>query len=206
MEEQTFDSALQGLFGAALALISDSPVRQRFAWRTTIMSTGEGSGAQHQSHTMAFLVSEDEWRATGLPLARDVRNLMYAELVDTRRDLDVELRQRGTAIRRILNDLHVQDADRDALERRLAELGDDILLHSDTLQSLRNSLESLDRYVDSLGVVRVDPVPRTLEELARAVGVSFDDGEPLASRLHAQASAALRRCWCRTCSTARPWA
>lgn len=59
------------------------------------------------------------------------------------------------------------------------------MVHSDTLQSLRDSLDSLDRFVDSLGAARLDPVPRTLEELARAVGVSFDDGvDELASRLH----------------------
>ena len=183
--DQKFEAPLQGLFGAALALVSDSPVRQRFAWRTTIMPAGEGSGARYQSQTMAFSSSDNEWHATGLPLAREARNLVYAELVDTRRDLDAELRQRGTAIRRILNDLQVQDADREALEQRLEALGDDILMHSDTLQGLRDSLDSLDRYVDSLGAARVDPVPRTLEELARAVGVSFLDGsDPLASRLH----------------------
>jgi len=75
------------------------------------------------------------------------------------RDLDVEL---------------VEDTDRATLEQRLAELGDDILEHSDTLKSLRDSLDSLDRYVDSLGSTHVDLVPRTLEELARAVGVSFN--------------------------------
>lgn len=183
--EQTFDKALQRLFGAELALVSDSPVRQRFAWRTTITATGEGSGARYEAHPLAFSVPENEWKATRRSLARDVRNLVYAELVGTRRDLDAELRQRGTAVRRILNDLQVRDADRDALEQRLAGLGDDILLGSDTLQSLRDSLNSLERYVDSLGEARVDPVPRTLEELARAVGVSFDVGtERLASRLH----------------------
>ena len=71
------------------------------------------------------------------------------------------------------------------LEQQLADLGDNILKHSDTLKSLRGSLDSLERYVDSLGSAQVDPVPRTLEDLARAVGVSFDDGvEQLASRLH----------------------
>ena len=183
--DETFDPPLQQLFGGVLALVSESPERQRFAWRTTITSTSERAGARSQSHAMAYEVPEDMWHETEQPLARDVRNLVYAELVGTRRDLDEELRQRGTAIRRILNDLQVHEADRADLEQRLAGLGDDILEHSDTLKSLRDSLDSLDRYVDSLGSARVDPVPRTLEELARAVGVSFDDGiERLASRLH----------------------
>ena len=183
--EEVFEPALQQLFGAHLALVADSPERQRFAWRTTIISTSERAGARSQSHSMAHDAQEDRWHATSHLVQRDVRGLVFAELVGTRRDLSDELRQRGTAVRRILNNLQVEDTDRAALEQRLAELGDDILEHSDTLKSLRDSLDSLDRYVDSLGSTQVDPVPRTLEELARAVGVSFDDGvERLASRLH----------------------
>ena len=182
--EEIFDPTLQQLFGQTLSFVSESPPRQRFAWRTTVTSTSEGTGAGSQTHTMVYAVGEERWHPTGQLLARDVRNLVHTELVNTRRDLDQELRQRGTTIRRILNDLQVEETDRAALEQRLAELGDEILEHSGTLKSLRDSLDSLDRYVDSLGAARVDPVPRSLEELARAVGVSFDDGlERLASRL-----------------------
>ena len=183
--DELFDSALQPIFGDALAVVSESPMRQRFAWRTTITSTGEGSGARHQSQVMTFSVTDGSWEATNRALERQVRSLLHAELVDTRRDLDAELRQRGTPIRRILNDLQVEGADREALERRLSELGGEILQHSRTLGGLRDSLDSLDRYVDAVGATRVDPVPRTLEELARTVGVSFGDGTGhLASRLH----------------------
>ena len=183
--EEMFDTALQGLLGPTVALVSENPDRQRFGWRTTIISTSEGSGARSRSEVLAYDAATEAWHPTGLPVAREVRGLLYTELVDTRRDLDAELRQRGTAIRRILNDLRVPEPDREDLEQRLAALGDEILSHSDTLQSVRDSLNLLDRYVDSLGAARVDPVPRTLEELARAVGVSFDDrGDRLASRLH----------------------
>ena len=113
-----------------------------------------------------------------------MRGLLHAELVNTNRDLDSELRQRGTAIRRILNDLNVADADRTALEQDLENLGTKILDRSATLSTLRDSLNSLDRYVDAVGDAQVDAVPRTLEELARTVGVSFGGAnDPLASRL-----------------------
>ena len=182
---EIFDAALQRLFGTDMALVSEDPDRQRFGWRTTITSTSERSGARSRSEVLAYDAAAGAWRPAGRPVAREVRGLLYAELVGTRRDLDAELRQRGTAIRSILNDLRVPDANREDLEQRLATLGDDILTHSDTLQGVRDSLGLLDRYVDSLGAARVDPVPSTLEELARAVGVSFDDrGERLASRLH----------------------
>ncbi len=84
-----------------------------------------------------------------------------------------------------MNDLQVESPQRESLERQLSELGEDILESSKTLSGLRDSLNSLDHYVDAVGSAQVDPVPRTLEELARSVGVSFDDGsEPLPSRLH----------------------
>ena len=183
--EETFDVRLQRILAPVLRLVSVSPARQRFGWRTTITATSEGSGARGQSEVLAYDDAAGEWQQTDLPVPRDVRSLLYAELVDTRRDLDAELRQRGTAIRRILNDLRVPEADREDLEQRLAQLGDNILRHSDTLRNVRDSLDSLGRYVDALGAARIDPVPRTLEELARSVGVSFDSGvEQLASRLH----------------------
>ena len=162
--DEVFDLELRRILGEELALVSDTPVRQRFAWRTTISLTGEGSGARSQWHVLAYNAAHDSWQATEKPLSRAVRNLVYAEMVDTRRDLDAELRQRGTAIRRILNNLQVPEDDRENLEQQLAELGADILQHSDTLRGLRGSLDALSRYVDALGEARVDPVPRTLEE------------------------------------------
>ena len=184
-DEQKFDEALQGLFGTGLALVSFNPDRQRFAWRTTVASVSDGRGARTQTSVLAHVANTGEWQATNTPLPRAVGDLVYAELVDTRRDLDQELRRQGTPIRKILNDLQVEPSERVQLEQELAKLGDDILLHSETLKGLRDSLNSLDRYVDAIGDARVDPVPRTLEELARTVGVSFVSGEgPLASRLH----------------------
>ncbi|WP_419837531.1 ATP-dependent nuclease [Candidatus Poriferisodalis sp.] len=182
---QTFTGQLQRLLGVGIALTSSSPARQRFAWRTTIVSVSDGRGAQARTNLLSHDANTGGWDETSTSLPRSARELLYAELVDTRRDLDAELRQRGTAIRRILSDLQVSSTQRDALERELARLGDDILQHSDTLRTLRTSLSLLDRYVDALGEVCVDPVPRTLEELARAVGVSFGSGaDSLASRLH----------------------
>lgn len=183
--DEVFDAPLQGLLGDGLALVSSSPASQRFAWRTKIVSVSEGSGAKAEANVLGHDANTGEWQATNARLPRAARDLVYAELVGTRRDLDAELRQRGTAIRRLLNDLQVATSQRDTLEEELAQLGDNVLQHSGTLQTLRASLNSLGRYVDALGDTRVDPVPRTLEELARTVGVSFGTGaEPLASRLH----------------------
>ena len=182
---QVFDGPLQGILGDQLSFISVDPARQRYAWRTTITPTSERVGARSRTSVLGYDTGAEQWQPTRVPLPRDVRDLVYAELVDTRRNLDIELRRPGTAIRRILNDLQVANPQRGTLEQQLASLGDDILQHSGTLLMLRDSLNELDRYVDALGVARIDPVPRTLEELARTVGVSFADGaDLLASRLH----------------------
>lgn len=184
-DEQLFDDPLLELLGPELALISSSPDRQRYAWRTTVTWVGEGSGARADSSVLRFDGAANRWEATNASLPRTARSLLHAELVDTSRDLDSELRHQGTAIRRILNDLNVEDSDRTVLEQDLESLGENILRHSATLSTLRDSLNSLDRYVDAVGDARVDPVPRTLEELARTVGVSFGSAnDPLASRLH----------------------
>lgn len=90
MFEETFDVRLQRIF------VSESPERQRFGWRTTVTSASEGSGARSQMELLTYDPAADEWRPTDQPVGRPVRDLLYAELVDTRRDLDAELRQRGT--------------------------------------------------------------------------------------------------------------
>jgi len=180
-----FDESLQGVFGDGLSVVSTDPTQQRYAWRTIIEPATEGRGARSQTQVLAYSVDTSEWQPQQAMLPGSVRCLVHAELVETSRDLDDELRRRGTAIRRILNDLQVESPQRESLEQQLAELGEDILGNSKTLSGLRDSLNSLDHYVDAVGSAQVDPVPRTLEELARSVGVSFDDGsEPLASRLH----------------------
>ena len=99
--EDTFDAALRQIFALGLAFVSDSQDRERFAWRTTITLTSEGSGARSESRVMAYGASEDMWNESQQSPTPQARNLVYAELVDTQRDLDAELRRRGTAIRRI---------------------------------------------------------------------------------------------------------
>lgn len=184
--DETFDDAATQRLGVSVATITTEPVRERFAWRTTIRATREGAGARSVSRVMAYVNESHEWQGgEAAPfLNRDQRGIFYAEMVSTHRDLDAELRRPGSAIRRILNDLDVDRDEREALEGRLADLGREISSRSVTLRELLASLGSLDRYLDVLGEARVDAVPHSLEELARTVAVSFGAGqEPLPSRL-----------------------
>ena len=182
---EEFDRSVSLFLGPLVTQFSIEPLRQRFAWRTTITSTSEDTGARSQSHVMAYSQS-DGWNTSesSVPLNRQQRRILVAELVDTQRHLDRELRQPGSALRKILNDLNVPEDKRESLENRLAELGDDIVEQSGTLQELHTALETLDRYLDAMGTAKVDAVPGSLEELARTVGVSFDTGQgQVAARL-----------------------
>lgn len=186
-EEQAeeFDKSLFRFLGPSVTRVSIEPPRQRFAWRTTITSTSEDTGARSPSHVMTYSQS-DGWNTSesSASLNREQNNLFVAELINTQRDLDEELKRPGSALRRILNDLNVSEDKREWLETQLAKLGANVVEQSDTLQELRTVLETLDKYMDAMGTAKVDAVPGSLEELARTVGVSFDTGQgQVAARL-----------------------
>ncbi len=70
------------------------------------------------------------------------------------------------------------------LERQLVVLGEAIASKSITLQEIVGSLNALDQFLDVLGEPRVDAIPQRLEELARAVDITFASNKgDLASRL-----------------------
>ena len=184
--EEEFDKPVSELLGGEVSEISLEPLRQRFAWRTTITSTSEDTGAHSQSHIMTYDSQNERWHTSETPpsLKKEQRNLFAVEFVDAQRDLAKELQQRGSALRRILNDLNVSEKERGGLESKLSELGEEIVNRSGTLKDLRNTLETLNQFLDAIGKARIDAVPGSLEELARTIGVSFaTEEEQLAARL-----------------------
>ncbi len=189
--EETFEKSVEQRIGVRIPHISTEPERQRFAWRTTISSISEGTGARSRSLVMTY--ANGEWNPlVTTTLTTEQRNLFAAELVDAQRDLDTELRRPGSVLRRILNDLNVPEQEREELEDQLAKLGDEIVNQSRTLQEFHKTLKSLKRYMDAMGNTRIDAVPGTLEELARTVGVSFDTGQgQLAARLQGSGARSL---------------
>lgn len=184
--EEVFDRSVSELLGGEVSEISLEPLRQRFAWRTTITSSSEDTGAQSQSHIMTYDLQNERWYTSEISpsLKRGQRNIFAVEYVGAQRDLAKELQHRGSALRRILNDLNVSEEERGDLERKLSELGEDIVNRSGTLRDLRSNLETLNQFLDAIGEARVNAVPDSLEELARTIGVSFGtDEEQLAARL-----------------------
>ena len=185
IEEEKFSRSVSQLFGPSVSVIPEQPMRERLAWRTTIARASEGTGARSQANIMNYSEHSGELNAaeSSVHLSREQRSFFVAELVGTQRDLEKELRTPGSSLRKIMNDLNVEEG-REELESRLTALGNDIVEGSETLKELRTALETLDRYLDSLGKVQVNTVPNSLEELARTIGVSFGAGqEHLAARL-----------------------
>ena len=184
--EEAF-SKLVGRRLEQIQVLQEQPLVERFAWRTVIERSGEGLGVRSTSYGLIFDSNAKDWvlPSSPIPLTRDQRSMFAAELVDTRRDLFEELTRRGSAIRRVLSDLEVDDETRRDLEQELSELGGRIVTSSLALEAIRKSLDEMERQVGSLGKPALNPLPIRLEELARSVTIDLDAGAgALPIRLH----------------------
>lgn len=183
-EQEEFSADVSRRLGDGISLVSVDPQRERFGWRAVIDSASERSGARVDFYAMVYAGEGWTVRENAKQLTRQQLMLFHADFIDTRRDIDSDLRRPGSAIRQILNDLGFPDVERSDLESRLSSLGEEIASRSATLIQLRTAIDQLATYVGEVGAVRIDPVPASLEELARTVGVSFDSAaKPIPSRL-----------------------
>lgn len=158
--------------------ISESPVRERFAWRTFIRPSSEGFGVRADRVVMLFDIANAEWTPQpGEPaLSRAQQSIVDSDLVDSRRDLLEDLARRGSSIRRILDDLEVPDSLREELQKELAKLGQAIVAGSNSLASVQENLDVLSRLIDTVGKATINPIPPRLEDLSRTVSIDFDAG------------------------------
>ncbi len=186
-EEEAFETDAARLIGGDVQTISESPFRERFAWRTHVRRSAEGLGARSEFKILTFNSTSESWaeREGAKDLGRDARRLVTPDLVNTGRDLTEELGRRGSGVRRVLSDLDVDETTRDDLEDRLAKLSSAIVDGSNTLASVSRSLEALNRAVGSIGAPGINPIPVTLEELSRSLSIELDSGHgSLPIRLH----------------------
>lgn len=186
-DDQAFEDDVGRRMGGDAQAVSDSPFRERFAWRTHVRRSAEGLGARSEFKILTFDSNKDTWveQSGAKDLGRDARGLVAADLVNTGRDLMKELGTRGSGVRRVLSDLDVDDATRGDLEIRLTDLSTAIVEGSGTLASVRESLEVLHRAVGSVGTPGINPIPITLEELSRSLSIELDSGHgPLPIRMH----------------------
>ena len=184
---ETFSRPISRRLESQIQPIQESPDRERFAWRTTIRKSGEGLGAVSETKFLQFDFQEREWilRDNALTVTRDQRSLLAVELFEARRDLVEEFSKRSSAIRRVLNDLEVNEDTRAELQEDLTILSKKILNESPALTAIKESLNKLETHVGSIGKPSLNPLPPRLEELARSIAIDLDTGEgAIPLRLH----------------------
>ncbi len=174
-DEEVFEAAV----GRSLepSIIQDEPLKERFAWRTTISRSAEGVGARAIHERLDFAAGRGWFlRSAPVRLKREQFQVFEAALIGTRRDLSDEMTTRGSAIRRILNDLEINDDQRGALERELKDLGGRIVTGSGSLGAVKESLRNADGRIGGFGEPELNPLPLRLEELTRSISVDIDAG------------------------------
>lgn len=178
-KNETFSEPISRRLGFQIPLIQESPVRERFAWRTTIRKSGEGPGAVSESQFLQFDLQERQWILPdhAPPVTRDQRSLLAVELFEARRDLVEDFSKRSSAIRRVLNDLEVDQDTRTELQNNLTTLSKKILNESPALTAVEESLSKLEKHIDSIGKPSLNPLPPRLEELARSIAINLDTGK-----------------------------
>jgi len=174
--------------------IQEDPIRERFAWRTTIEPSLEGIGVRSFTSVMTFDVQSQQWTTpqNSSSLTADQRAIVWVDLIETRRDLVDDLLRSSSPIRRILDDLEIDDALRDDIESRLEDLGSRIVSESASLKAVKAALTSLTNSIAGIGTPSIQPLPIRLEELARSVSIAMDNGNgELPIRLHGAGSRSL---------------
>jgi putative ATP-dependent endonuclease of OLD family len=94
--------------------------------------------------------------------------------IDAKRDLEEDLRSKGSFFRRLTDDLGLSDKDVQAIEKTLTDLNRDMISKSDVLKHLGEMLVKLQDVIAS-GQTTVDiaPIPRRLRDLSRGIDVTL---------------------------------
>jgi putative ATP-dependent endonuclease of OLD family len=97
--------------------------------------------------------------------------------IDAKRDLEDDLRTRGSFWRRLTDNLGLSDKDVEDLEKALSEINKTLVDKSEVLQHLRENLIELRKVIafEKAGI-DIAPVPRHLRDLSRGVDVSLNSG------------------------------
>ncbi len=96
------------------------------------------------------------------------------QYIDAKRDLEEDLRSRGSFWRRLTDDLGLEDSDIETFETGLSALNSDIIAKSEVLTFLRDTLLEIQKVVasDKAGV-DIAPVPRHLRDLSKGIDVTI---------------------------------
>jgi putative ATP-dependent endonuclease of OLD family len=97
--------------------------------------------------------------------------------IDAKRDLEDDLRTRGSFWRRLTEDLGLSEADIQKLEEALSDINKTLVDKSEILKHLREHLMELRKVIafEKAGI-DIAPVPRHLRDLSRGVDISLNSG------------------------------
>lgn len=193
-DDEEFAMNFTQLFEKNVQPVSETPLRERIAWRTRVSRSAEGAGARSDSSFLTFNAGTAQWdqSTAPMPLTTKQRRAFAVDLINTGRDLRDELGRQGSSIRRVLSDLEVPEVERELLETQLGDLGRQILDGSQTLKSVATELARLHSLVGSVGSPALNALPASLEELGRLISIDLDTGAgPLPIRFHGAGSRSL---------------
>lgn len=184
---ETFDARVGArLVSPARQTVSASPLRERVSWRTTIRRSAEGFAARTDRVVKQWDVGAGAWTAGKGEMSGEILRLCRGHLIETGRDLAAELRQRGTAAHRLVEDLELDDSVVDALQAQLDSLSADVVSGSFTLRGIEEALQELSTQVDAVGAPKIRPVPGQVRDLSTVASVELagHDGQSLPLHLH----------------------
>lgn len=187
-----FDDRVREIFGTSVQPTASGG--ERVAWRTIIRPSAEGWGARAERRFLTYDVSSDGWSPAAVAAEVSPRHLrvVSADLTPTGRDLASEVSRPGSSIRRVLDDLEVDDTARETLETDLEALGGRIVDNSSALAAVRERLDALTAAVHGIGAPQVSALPGRLEELVRLIEIALDTGTgPMPMRLHGSGARSL---------------
>ncbi len=94
--------------------------------------------------------------------------------IDAQRDLENDLRARGSFWRRLTDDLGLSDAEIKSFEAALTKLNEELVAKSGVLTHIHQNLVDLEGVIAaSKAGINISPVPRTLRDLSRGVDVTL---------------------------------
>ena len=123
-----------------------------------------------------------EWKQFGDWLSAESKGAAFpnhiepiaVQYIDAKRDLEEDLRSRGSFWRRLTDDLGLNESDIEKFEAGLTALNTDIIGKSEVLTFLRDTLMEIQSVVaaEKTGV-DIAPVPRRLRDLSKGIDVTL---------------------------------
>ncbi len=169
-----FDDGVVNAVGTAVQLDPGAPY---FTIRVTGTVTAEGwdimltrkfvkGWAPHRTAAAALTTLPSP------PVGRDVLELLHFDVLDARRDIVEQLRNRRTYWGRTASKVEIDPTVKTTLEGSLKQLGDDLTKNSPVLSRVRDDLKDLSDGLSSGKLnVELEALPRSVDDLIRAMDI-----------------------------------